>query len=263
MFLGLSMMATLFSFISCGDHNNSQTRTETRTMPREDKQEEKGRIFNSGKLQVQKLTEHIYQHISFLETKDFRKVDCNGMIVVKGNEAMVFDTPADNESAEMLISFLKDSMDLELIAMIPTHFHEDCIGGIESFYKYQVPIHASARTLRLLKEKERKMPAGIQVFTDSLDLQLGQAIVSARYFGEGHTTDNLIGYFADEEVIFGGCLIKETGAGKGNLADANTKAWPETIQRIKKTYPSVKIIIPGHGKTGGPELLDYTIRLFQ
>ncbi len=263
MFFRLLILIMMLSCISCSDANNSPARAVSKANAVQDKQEEKARIFNSGKLQVQKLTDHIYQHISFLETKDFGKVDCNGMIVVKGNEAIVFDTPAENESAEMLIRFLQDSLKLTVKAVIPTHFHEDCIGGIESFDDYHVPIHASERTVSLLKNKNRKMPEGIKIFVDSLDLQLGQTLVSARYFGEGHTSDNIIGYFADDQAIFGGCLIKESGAGKGNLADANTKAWPETIQRIKKTYPSVKIIIPGHGKTGGPELLDYTIRLFQ
>ena len=58
------------------------------------------------------------------------------------------------------------------------------------------------------------------------------------------------------------CLIKEAKAGKDNLAEANVKAWPETVRKVKKKYPKVKKIIPGHGELGGIELLDYTIGLF-
>ncbi len=66
-----------------------------------------------------------------------------------------------------------------------------------------------------------------------------------------------------EDIMFGGCLIKEEGAGKGNLAEANVEEWPNTVRKVKMKYPEVKKIIVGHGKSGGIELLDYTIKLFE
>jgi len=47
------------------------------------------------------------------------------------------------------------------------------------------------------------------------------------------------------------------------LGDANAKEWSATVAKIKVEKPEVKIVIPGHGKTGGKELLDYTINLFK
>ena len=70
-------------------------------------------------------------------------------------------------------------------------------------------------------------------------------------------------YFPEDNVLFGGCLIKSVGAGKGYLGDANTIAWPGTVHKIKLKYPKTEIVIPGHGKWGGTELLDYTIELFK
>ncbi len=70
-------------------------------------------------------------------------------------------------------------------------------------------------------------------------------------------------YIPGEKVLFGGCLIKEVGAGKGNLGDANTEEWPDTVRKIKQAYPEVKYVVPGHGKVGGLELLDYTIGRFE
>ncbi len=40
--------------------------------------------------------------------------------------------------------------------------------------------------------------------------------------------------------MFGGCLIKEEGAGKGNLAEANVEEWPNTVRKVKMKYPEVK-----------------------
>ena len=52
-------------------------------------------------------------------------------------------------------------------------------------------------------------------------------------------------------------------AGKGNLADADVKAWPKTIAPIKKEVPNLEIVIPGHGKKGGIELLECTQAMFE
>jgi len=35
------------------------------------------------------------------------------------------------------------------------------------------------------------------------------------------------------------------------------------VEQVKRAYPDVRFVIPGHGATGGVELLDFTARLFQ
>ena len=103
----------------------------------------------------------------------------------------------------------------------------------------------------------------IKEFDNRLKLSIGDEKVYAEYFGEGHTQDNIIGYFPKDNAIFGGCLIKRLGASKGYLGDANTDLWSGTVRKLKLKYPNAKIVIPGHGKWGGTELFDYTIKLFK
>ena len=81
--------------------------------------------------------------------------------------------------------------------------------------------------------------------------------------GEGHTRDNVVAYVPSDRVLFGGCLIKELGANEGYVGDANTEAWSETVARVKRNFPEVQTVIPGHGKIGNAELLDYTILMFE
>lgn len=185
------------------------------------------------------------------------------MIVVNGGEAIVFDTPADEKSSAELISFVTARLTCHIKAIIPTHFHEDCVAGLEIFNGHGIPSYTSNKTIKQLKNKIGKLPNPIRGFNDSLALPVGNRAVYIQYFGEGHTKDNIIGYFPDDKAVFGGCLIKELGAGKGNLADANTKAWPVTVRKLKQRYPQVEIVIPGHGKPGSSALFDYTINLFR
>jgi metallo-beta-lactamase class B len=52
-------------------------------------------------------------------------------------------------------------------------------------------------------------------------------------------------------------------ATKGFLGDANVKDWSATVRKVKQAFPSVNLVIPGHGQIGRQELLDYTIELFK
>lgn len=219
-------------------------------------------LYKTENLIIRRLSKHSFQHISFLNTESFGRVACNGMLVVNDKQAIVFDTPADNESSEELINYITKKMGSTINAIIPTHFHEDCVGGIKKFRENQVPVYASNKTIQLLKNKGNKYAGLIKGFNDSLVLNIGDQKVYAKYFGEGHTKDNIIGYFPKDSIMFGGCLIKETGATKGNLEDANVSAWPATVMKLKQNYAQAKIVIPGHGKPGGIDLLDYTITLF-
>ncbi|WP_020605276.1 subclass B1 metallo-beta-lactamase [Spirosoma spitsbergense] len=220
-------------------------------------------VYKSEDLRIQKFSDHVYVHTSFLNTDSFGRVACNGMIIINGNEAVIFDTPADNKSSEELIQYVTGVLKTKVNALIPTHFHADCVGGLETFSEHNIPAYASNKTIALLKSKGQKFTKPMKGFDGTLTLPVGDKKVYAEYFGEGHTKDNVIGYFPDGNALFGGCLIKEVGATKGNLEDANVVAWPGTVSKLKQKHPQAKIVVPGHGKSGGTELLEYTIHLFQ
>lgn len=220
-------------------------------------------VYQSENLIIRQLSEHIYIHTSFLDTESFGKVSCNGMVVLNEGEAIVFDTPTDEESSLELIKYFSGKSFTTIKGVVATHFHADCVGGLKAFHEHNIPSYAGQQTIKLLKEKEvddQIFP--LHSFDEHLVLKVGEQEVYAEFFGEGHTKDNVIGYFPEDRVMFGGCLIKETGAGEGNLEDANVEAWPVTIRNIKQKYPETAVVIPGHGKPGGTELLDYTISLF-
>jgi metallo-beta-lactamase class B len=100
-------------------------------------------------------------------------------------------------------------------------------------------------------------------FGDELKMKFGGKRIFSRYFGEAHTSDNIVTWLPDEGLLFGGCMIKAAGGGKGNLDDANVKEWSNTVSKIKAEFGDrAKIVVPGHGDVGGAELLDYTIDMF-
>lgn len=218
-------------------------------------------VYTSPTLMITQLAENSFQHTSFLQTNDFGNVPCNGLLVRNNNEVIIFDTPTNDTNTAELIKWINETLHCKIHAIIPTHFHNDCLGGLSAFHKKNIPSYANYKTIELAKKNKYVVPQN--GFKDSLVLKVGSESVVVKFLGEGHTRDNVVGYFPADKVMFGGCLVKELDAGKGYLGDANVEAWPATVERVKKEYPDVKIIIPGHGEYGDKKLLDYTIKLFK
>ena len=222
--------------------------------------QEQNILYQSETLEVHQITERVFVHISFLVVQPYGKVACNGMVFIRKGEALIFDSPANEAATNELISWIEESQKSTIKGVVATHFHIDCLGGLDIFHAQKIPSYAHTKTIDLAKAKQEVVP---QIgFEEDYVLKIGGKKVTTLFFGEGHTVDNVVGYIRSEKALFGGCLIKSMGAGKGNLADANVEAWSNTVRKIKKKYPKLQHVVPGHGKTGGIELLDYTIDKF-
>ncbi len=214
--------------------------------------------YESEVLKVERVNENTFIHTSYLDTKSYGNYPCNGMVYVKGNEAIIFDTPTNNKATTELLNWIGKK---NIKAVIVTHFHIDCLGGLEVVHSNKIKSYATNKTIELAKEDNQTLPQNS--FDKKIEFNIGDEQVFAEYFGQGHTKDNIVGYVPNEKTIFGGCLIKKLNAPKGNLKDANTRDWPKTVKKIKREIPEIEIVIPGHGNSGGIELLDYTIDLFE
>jgi len=218
---------------------------------------------STSELTIVPLTKNVYQHISYLQTTSFGLVDCNGLIYINGNEAIVCDTPPDEEQSRQLLDWIKSNHPkVKVKAIIVNHFHADCLGGLRTFHKAGIASYAHTLTPQLLAMSKDTFDIPQNLVSNSLELPVGNKKIVVQYFGEAHTRDNILTWIPSENVVFGGCVIKSMNAGKGNLADANVKEWSNTVERIKEKFSPAKIVVPGHGDSGGPELLDFTIKLF-
>ncbi len=215
--------------------------------------------YNSEALKIIPVTENSYMHVSNLRLSNGAVFACNGLIYVNDGSAIIFDTPTDHKTTEKLIGHLRDTNKLKVVGLVVNHFHDDCIGGISAFHQLQIPTFGSQKTIDQIAELSLKPTNGFNAF---LTLKVGSGEVVNRFFGAAHTKDNIVSYIAQDELLFGGCMLKSLHASKGNLDDADITEWANTVSKIKEAYPNLKIVIPGHGDPGDSSLLDYTIELF-
>jgi metallo-beta-lactamase class B len=214
-------------------------------------------------LEIVALNSRTLIHTSYMPTESFGRVPCNGLIYVNGKEAVFMDAPHNDSLSKALLDWFHIAYpNVEIKAIVVEHFHNDCLGGLQEFHDRGIRSYAHKLTPALAKAAGSPVP--YRTFDDELKIRVGGGKVVCRYFGEAHAKDNVISWLPDEKILFGGCMIKEDGAGKGYLGDANVAEWSNTVGRIREEFgKQVKIVVPGHGEHGGVELLDYTINLFK
>lgn len=217
----------------------------------------------SNDVTISKVSDNIFLIKSYAQTKDFGKVDANGLLLVSGEEALLIDTPWDNIQTEDLYNWVLDSLRVTIKDVILTHWHADRMGGLSFLETKGVDSYASSRTVETAKEKGLPIPK--YSFIDSISIELHHDIPVKCYFlGEGHTSDNIVVYLPTENLLFGGCLIKDIEATNlGNLEDANVEAWQVTINNVENTLPNARIIVPGHGAIDDHKVLYHTSYLLK
>ena len=156
---------------------------------------------------------------------------------MEDGEAIVIDTPIDSVSTEELINFIHTQLDATIKIVIPTHYHIDCIGGLDVFLADEIPTAASLRPISQLPTELDKVK--FTFYSDML-ISVGKHEISIFYPGPGHTQDNIVAYYPEDQMLFGGCLVKAKGATKGNLKDANTAEWSYSIERIEMKFPEIE-----------------------
>lgn len=221
------------------------------------------KVYNiSDDIEIIQLSDNVYLHRSFLQTQTWGKVGANGLILLKEGKAIMIDTPWNNEQTEVLYKWISDSLHVSTETVIPTHWHEDRMGGLAYLQSQDVESYANQQTIDLAISKG--LPVPHIGFTDSLNINFHGTDLKLYYPGGGHTTDNIIVWIPSEDILFGGCFIKDLQSSNlGNLADADVTAWPKSIKNLLSRFKNTKTVIPGHGNVGGMDLLTHTEKLLK
>lgn len=214
----------------------------------------------SKDIELVKLSDKAYIHTSYFQTESYGRVGANGLLLVDDGKAFLFDSPWNDEQTETLATWLSNSLNVVITDFVPTHYHEDCMGGIGYLHSQDVESHANQMTIDIAKEKG--LPTPLSGIEGTRFMKLNDIDVFCYYLGGGHTEDNIVVWIPSEKILFGGCLVKDLQSKSlGNVAEANLEEWPNTIDNVIEKFPSAEIIIPGHGQYGGKELLVHTKEL--
>lgn len=214
-------------------------------------------------LEIFRLTHNCFLYIAWADMGPWGRVGSNGLVLISHGKAILVDSPTLESQTIELAWWFDKNLDVRIEAFVPGHWHDDCVGGMSWLNRNGVKTYANNKTNQILAS--RGLEQAKESFADSLQLAVGDINVEVYYLGGGHSTDNVVVWIPSQQILFGGCMIKDVASKNiGNIADAAPlDEWMQTIERIEQKFPDVKFVIPGHGKSGGKELFEHTKKIIE
>jgi len=213
----------------------------------------------TGRLEVTQLTGDYYIYTTYRPLNG-TPFPANGLYLVTEAGVVMIDTPWDTTQIQPLLELIKVKHNCNVLMCIATHSHDDRTGGLEYLRKKGVRTYTSSLTNEISKAKGNKLAEFL--FDKDTVFTIANYSFQTYYGGPGHTKDNIVIWFEEDRILYGGCLVKSTDATDlGYLTDADLKAWPTTIRKIKQKVLRPSYIIPGHQGWGSNAALDHTLRL--
>lgn len=223
----------------------------------------------SGKLAAQQKHGFDITHLSgdfFVYTTwqvyDGAPFPSNSMFVVTTRGIVLIDTPWDTTQTNILCDSIEKRFNRKVVFCISTHFHDDRTGALDILKARGVSTWSSKQTREFCMARNEKQAT--HSFVNDTTFHFGNHLLQTFYPGPGHTTDNIVVWFAKEKILYGGCFIKSTeSTGLGNVADANVKEWPQSVRNVSAVFPHPLWVIPGHQQWGDESLLTHTLQLLK
>lgn len=205
----------------------------------------------SENLILHKLSERCYEHT---------QKNNNGLVYINEGKAVIVSTPDSDIETQNLIDWVRNEQQARIVAYVIDRWHPDAMQGLDIVKKNGIKSYAYDLTRQIAKEKGLPIPE--IGFNPQKDIKVGDEKIVCHFLGEAHTPDGIVVWIPSEQILFGGNEVRNYNGWVGNIGDAYLDKWSETAKKIKKEYGFAKIVVPGHGKYGGSELIDYTIDLF-
>lgn len=212
------------------------------------------------KLIISHLTDNFYIYTTYGDAGNGYMFPANGMYCITNEGVVLFDTPWDTTQFQPLLDSIKARHNQKVVMSISTHFHSDRTAGLDYYKQLGIKTYTTKYTDELSKENNEPR-AKFLIHQDTV-FSIGQYTFETFYPGKGHSPDNIVIWFENEKILYGGCFIKSTETNNlGNLSDADTDEWITSVENVQQKYGKPNYVIPGHQSWKSKKSLAYTLKL--
>lgn len=197
----------------------------------------------------------------------------NPAFVLTGQGVVVVDPGSSVQTGEMVLRQIRKVTDKPLLAVLNTHVHGDHWLGNQAMREAypQVPIYAHPEMLAavergageewvdLMMRASGGATRGTEAVGPSIAVSGGDEVVLGaqtfrfHHYGQAHTGTDLMIEIAEKEVLF-----LADNANNRRIVRIDDGSFAGSIAALEKVkgQVSARVLIPGHGQTGGWEILD-------
>ncbi len=223
-------------------------------------------LFFSQAFSAELSLKHLIGPLYIAEEEYFYKE--NSMVYIGKKDITIIGATWTLDTALLLDKEIKKISSKPIYEVINTNYHTDRAGGNAYWKKIGAKIISTKMTYDLMKSDWEKiveftkksnpdyprLPISLPDKVYQSDFVLQHGNIRSIYTGPSHTFDGIFIYFPKEEVLYGGCILKEK---IGNLSFANTKEYPRSIEKLKNLNLKISQVIGGHDSAiHGSELID-------
>ena len=169
-----------------------------------------------AKLSIAHLTGDFYIYTTY-NTYEGNQIPAHGMYVSTKAGVVLFDTPWDTTQFQPLLDSIQARHHQKVNLCIATHWHGDRTQGLEYYKQQGIRTYTTTLTDEFSKKNNHKRAEFLM--TKDTIFEVGGFAFEVYYPGGGHTVDNIVVWFDQEKILYGGCLIKGASAKELN-ADA-------------------------------------------
>ncbi|MEI9920382.1 MAG: MBL fold metallo-hydrolase [Bacteroidota bacterium] len=176
----------------------------------------------------------------------------NSGILKSDSLVLVIDTKM-SDGADALATQVKQIAGIKPILIVNTHYHIDHSRG-NHLYPGQTIIAGGGYTPETWTDqgKEEDMPT--QWLKDRMDIKMGDDTATIITLNrQVHTVGDVFVYLHKRKMLFGGDVILNGQI--PSIANGDPEGYLAAFDRLQKEF-DIQKIVPGHGPTGGIEILE-------
>jgi len=163
------------------------------------------------------------------------------------------------DTSQMFLDGLKPRTQRKIDLLINSHHHPDHTGGNKTLQPAVTKIvaHANVPGLQRKQAAAQKTEAAQAyadtTFNDSWKVDIGSEVVSAKYYGPGHTSGDGVIFFERANIVHMGDLMSHQRHPRVDRpAGASSRNWLVSLEKTVNDHSADTIYIFGHAKVGAP-----------
>jgi len=178
--------------------------------------------------------------------------DYNSMFVVFTDYVLVVEAPASDSASTKVIAAIHETAPGKPIRyIVPTHFHEDHIGGLRAYLREGVTVLTTPGNLRFMEmfikklkaaEPQIKVPA-VEVIAEKRRFSDGTATLDLFNVPSAHVDEMVVPSIPSDGIVYvADGFTRDWGPWRRPTAEERT-----LITQFKQLGLNIRTVLPGHG----------------